>query len=207
MSGLLSADRIIELALSLGVSLAGIAPEKNSSVLVLALEHKETEPELDWWEGSGGTEGNRKLIRISNELKTVLKEEFDVDALPLPYHVEKGGIYLKNAAVLAGMGVIGRNNLLITPQFGPRIRLRAVSFNTEAVDKEPLDFDPCKQCEMSCWSACPENAFKNGRYDRALCQKQMHKNEMERVFDNRNGNVVVKYCRACELSCPVGKKS
>jgi epoxyqueuosine reductase len=38
---------------------------------------------------------------------------------PLPYKVEEGGMFLKDAATLAGLGIIGKNNLLITPEFEP----------------------------------------------------------------------------------------
>lgn len=213
----LSTDRIIELALSMGASLAGSAeyeygnvdlPKKAGTILVLALEHKETEPELDWWDGKGGTKGNRILRKISKKLKSRLKEEFDVNAYPLAYHVEKGGIFLKDAAVLAGIGIIGKNNLLITPQLGPRVRLRALFIDFKSKSPGPLDFEPCKGCEMVCWKACPENAFKNGGYNRELCDEQMYKNESEKVLikvgiDKKKEKVCVKYCRACELSCPL----
>jgi len=34
-----------------------------------------------------------------------------------------GDVSLRHAAVAAGLGVVGRNNLLVTPEFGPRVRL------------------------------------------------------------------------------------
>jgi len=40
--------------------------------------------------------------------------------------VEKGGVYLKDAAVVAGQGGVGKNNLLLDRRWGPRVRLRAV---------------------------------------------------------------------------------
>ncbi|MBC8492582.1 MAG: hypothetical protein H8D43_02260 [Chloroflexi bacterium] len=39
-----------------------------------------------------------------------------INACPQPYRVEQGRILLKDAAVLAGLGVMGKNNLVITPQ-------------------------------------------------------------------------------------------
>lgn len=199
----LNPGKIIEPALSVGASLAGVVSKETGTFLVLALEHNESEPRLDWWDGSGGTAGNRKLIRISKKLKRLFKEEFGIEAVPLPYHVEKGGIYLKDAAVMAGLGVIGKNNLLVTPRFGPAIRLRAVSLDIKVINKGQLDFNPCQDCQRFCWQACPEKAFRSGSYDKELCNKQMHKNEAERVVDSETGKVVVKYCRACELSCPL----
>lgn len=112
--------RIIEKAQALGASLAGIAsiaPLKNSpsyevydkspyyegyekvewpvdakSVLVLALVHDPSEPELDWWDYKPGrTPGNRQLMRIAKSLKGWMDEELSINARTLPYRVEEGG--------------------------------------------------------------------------------------------------------------------
>ncbi len=103
-------------------------PADARSVLVIALEHPEDQPELDWWRKdlTGGTPGNRTLMAISRTLAEWLRNELGIQARGLPYHIEEGGIFLKDAAVLAGLGCIGRNNLLITPSLGPRVRLRAM---------------------------------------------------------------------------------
>ena len=101
--------RIIGKAKALGASLAGIAsvaplkaspsykiydkspyyegyeqvdwPVDAKSVLVLALVHRASEPELDWWEyGPGRTRGNRRLMSISESLKEWLDKEFGINA-------------------------------------------------------------------------------------------------------------------------------
>lgn len=130
--------------------------------------------------------------------------------MPLPYHIEKGGIFLKDAAVLGGLGTIGVNNLLITPEFGPRVRLRALLLDLELVPTGPIEFSPCQSCNMPCRQACPQNAFSEGFYRRTLCMKQMEKDETNKIILGENVNkdqstVYIRYCRACELACPVGK--
>ncbi len=214
------ATNIIEKARSSGASLAGITsiaslrnspsyevygrvegPRGAKSVLVLALVHKEAESELDWWDAEGDSRGNRRLEDIAKALKESLKEELNTTAHIFPYHVGKGGIFLKDAAVLAGVGIIGMNNLLITPEFGPRVRLRALCLDTELEPTGPMDFAPCETCDMPCRQACPRKAFKNGAYKRVLCNKQMKIDEANRV------TAYIKYCRACELACPVAKWS
>jgi len=101
--------QIIEQAKAFGASLAGIASVallKNSpsyeiyhqapyykgyekvewsvearSVLVLALFHDPSQPELDWWDyGPGRTRGNRRLMSISESLKEWLDKEFGINA-------------------------------------------------------------------------------------------------------------------------------
>ncbi len=231
--------QIIEKAKDFGASLAGIAsvaalknspsyevydkspyyegyegvvwPAQAKSVLVLALLHDPSEPELDWWDYQPGrTRGNRRLISIANALKEWLGEDLDINAQPLPYRVEQGGILLKDAAVLAGLGVIGKNNLVITPQFGPRVRLRALFLDVDLEPTGPIEFEPCKGCDMPCRRACPQKAFRSGSYSRALCDIEMGKAEANEVIvenwkDDGSPDRVRKYCRACELACPVAR--
>jgi epoxyqueuosine reductase len=168
----MNSKAIIEKARSLGASLAGIAstaslenspsyqvsgkvkwPAEAKSVLVLVLEHKENDPELDWWGVPGGTRGNQRLKKISIGLKKCLKKEFNINARTLPYQLADGGIFLKDAAALAGLGIIGANNLLITPKFGPCTRLRALFLEKELTPTGAIDFSPCDTCNKPCWQA------------------------------------------------------
>ena len=218
---------IVERAKCLGASLAGIAgvaalqnsPSHKTrgriewsaearSVLVLALAHKETEPELDWWGAPGGTAGNNRLEAISKSLKQYLNREFNIQAQLLPY---QPGIFLKDAGALAGLGIIGANNLLVTPELGPRVRLRALLLEVELLPTGPIDFSPCDSCDRPCWRACPQQAFASGSYSRKRCSGQMQEDEKNRSMVKKADSEdllisYVRYCRACELACPVGKK-
>ncbi len=213
---------IIEKARSLGASITGITsiasllnspshklwgdlilPPDGKAVIVLALAHPKSNPELDWWDGKKGTPGNRELIRISNELSEWLKEQFDITAHDLPYHVENGGVFLKDAAALAGLGSIGKNNLLMTPEFGPRIRLRALVIDFLPEVTGPIAFDPCISCDTLCQRACPQNTFLSSSYNRPLCTEQMETDKSNAAIDS--STICIKYCRACELACPYGE--
>lgn len=180
---------------------------KSGSFVVLALEHPASTPLLDWWTGRGGTPGNRELHRISNSLQHWLKNDFEIASRILPYYVEEGGIFLKEAAVVAGLGVIGRNNLLITPQYGASVRLRALFLDKEILDDKPLRFAPCDDCPAPCRRACPQNAFKSGTFQRSRCNIQMLKDEAAQKTITMEGKAiaVIPYCRACEWACPVSR--
>jgi len=221
--------QIVAQAKSSGASLAGIAsirslqnspshrvhgkpvwPQEAKSLLILGLHHKETEPELDWWDGNKGTPGNRILINVAKSLIEWLKKEFNLNPHGLPYHVEKGGIFLKDAAVLAGLGTIGMNNLLITPEFGPRVRFSALVVDMELKSSSPIDFAPCESCDMRCRQVCPQKAFRSGAYFRTLCNEQMEIDMTGKVIVKQGEKKdlpfeYIMYCRACELACPVGK--
>jgi len=213
---------IKEKAGSLGASLVGIAgcrcvlktPShqdnggiqrrfKSGAFIVLALEHPASTPLLDWWTGRGGTSGNRELHRISRSLQNWLKNDFEIASRILSYHVGKGGIFLKEAAVMAGLGVIGQNNLLITPQYGAGVRLRALFLEREDVRPDkPLGFAPCHGCLAPCRRACPQNALTGGRFQRSRCSLQMLRDEADQIATGMAG---IRYCRACEWACPVSQ--
>ena len=199
------------------------------SALVIAVEHPENKPELDWWQDGlkGGTPGNQVLIRIISGLTEWLRKDLGCEAWGLPYYIVQGGIFLKDSAVMAGLGCIGKNNMLVTPQFGPRVRLRAALLDIKLAATGPSDFDPCPGCDMPCREVCPQKAFekkidfenplglndlpgRTGVYSRPLCKDQMELDK-ENAIIAENGNQdqakrVVKCCRLCETSCPVGKK-
>jgi len=204
-------------------------PEGAVSVVVIAYVHPEEHPDLDYWYGRISPVGNKKLIAIADKLiQWLAQKNYAVNPAQLPYHIERGGIYLKDAAVLAGLGCIGKNNLLVTPEYGPRIRLRAFTLNIDLPSTGPIQFDPCVLCDERCIKVCPQQAFKekiysakqygreelpgrNGCFDRLICNRQMKLDESIEEFKDVEGHPqplrVTRYCRHCEFSCPVGKGS
>lgn len=198
-------------------------PESAKSVLVIALSHPQNHPELDWWDGKG-TPGNRMLIQILAAIRLRIEKDFDLGTQKLHYYVERGGIFLKDAAVLAGLGCIGKNNMLVTPDYGPRVRLRGLLLNAELDSTGPTDFDPCADCKVYCRNVCPENALgrkasvfesmsastplpaRDGAYRREICNIRMEKDISESEKINTVG-APVKYCRRCEMVCPVGNRA
>jgi epoxyqueuosine reductase len=184
------------------------------SLLVWGIPHPAAEPVLDWWsmKVKGFTPGNRELAAQSKRLRAWVNEELQIGALSAPYQIEYGGAFLKDSAVLAGLGLIGRNNLLITPQYGPRIRLRALFVEAELEPTPALTgFDPCATCDRPCHRACPKDAFGSGRFLRADCKQEQDQRDVD--FEVLDGAVmgidepsnVTAYCRACEFACPVAR--
>ena len=199
-------------------------PDSVRSVLVIGLSHPESKPELDWWDGRG-TPGNRILIDIIKWTSRQIEKRMNVKTRKLHYYVEKGGIFLKDAAVLAGFGCIGKNNMLITPSNGPRVRLRALFLDAEIRPTGPIAFDPCADCRVYCRKVCPENAIceeaaifksiessdllpgRDGTYNRELCNIRMQKDVTDSYRNNCGEQPAIKFCRKCELACPAGKKA
>jgi epoxyqueuosine reductase len=196
-------------------------PDTAKSLLVIGLSHPKELPELDWWDGEG-TPGNRQLISIMNRIQEQIENDLNIGTHKAAYYVEKGGVFLKDAAVLAGLGCIGKNNMLITREYGPKIRLRALFLKKEFESTGPVEFDPCSACKGFCRSICPEKAMLNkapflklfddfeylpardGFFDRKVCNIRMEKNIHESREINSIKKAPVKYCRRCEFVCPVG---
>lgn len=209
----------IHLALELGASVAGqvsLADLRQSQALkgsafeggtsgffiLLGYSHPQSEPDLDDWGGPYGTEGNRRLMEISQALCRELPRKFAWRAKDVPYGLDKGGIRLKEAAVLSGIGCFGRNNLLITREFGPRLRLRAVAVEGDFDGHGQPVMDLCKNCAAPCLRSCPQGAFDLGNYERGKCAIQMAWDEGHPVM--KSGGPRVVYCRRCEMTCIAG---
>ena len=67
-------------------------------------------------------------------------------------------------AMQAGLGELARNGLLISPEYGPRVRLSKVLTNLELVPDKPIEFgvtDFCLKCNK-CADACPGRAIIYG---------------------------------------------
>jgi epoxyqueuosine reductase QueG len=79
-----------------------------------------------------------------------------------------GFLSFKHAAVSCGMGEIGKNNLLLTPEFGPHQRLCAIITEAELEPDPRQDFDLCKGCNK-CVEACPSGALTPDGYDVDPC--------------------------------------
>lgn len=145
------------------------------------------------------------MIRTADAVTRQAAADLGIRAVPLGYQPENG-TFLKDAAVLAGLGVIGKSNLLITPEYGPRVRLKALALEAElALTVGLKSFDPCVSCGAPCWAACPQGAFVNGAFDRAKCRIQMKIDEATPLDPADPEGYNVSYCRKCELACPVGK--
>lgn len=214
-----SSRAAIRKAHELGADIAGTVPAKRlvdcpsavaekrpgsqdrGTYIVLDLSHDPEHPDLDLWEPGRGTPGDRILARIGKDLARWLQEEYGVRARLIPYQIYDGGIYLKDAACMGGIGRMGHNNLVLVPGYGPKIRFRAVWADLDCPEEpSPEGEDPCAGCEEYCTRACPMDAFSTGTYSREQCLARMN-------ADKKSGRERIDHCRACELACPGGDEA
>jgi reductive dehalogenase len=67
-------------------------------------------------------------------------------------------------AIQAGLGELGRQGVLITPKFGPRVRLCMIFTDFPLVCDEPMEFGVTQFCEacLKCAKHCPGQAISRG---------------------------------------------
>lgn len=85
-------------------------------------------------------------------------------ALPIPasqiidWEHQRAHVSHKHIARQAGVGWIGRNNLLVTSQFGSRLRLVTVLTSMPLKADEPMPWG-CQDCR-ACLSSCPAQSIQ-----------------------------------------------
>lgn len=105
----------------------------------------------------------------------------------------------KHAAYLAGLGSFGHNNVLLTPQFGPRVRFTSI-FTTAEIEPDPIKTkDLCIHC-LLCVKNCPVGAIpKTGDFPPSVDKKLCAIRSAELRDEYRSP------CGICIKVCPVGK--
>lgn len=82
-----------------------------------------------------------------------------------------GDISLRHAAMAAGLGALGRHNLVIHPRFGTRVIFTAVLSQLDLPSDPPVEEDLCLECD-ACVENCPGGALdEEGKTDVMKCLK------------------------------------
>ncbi len=111
----------------------------------------------------------------------------------------------KTAAVLSGLGWIGKNGLFISREYGPRVRLGTILTDMELPLNNFSTESKCGKCNI-CVSSCPTMALTGGEWykgceradivDAKACSDYMNK-EFKHIG---RGSV----CGICIKVCPIG---
>jgi len=104
----------------------------------------------------------------------------------------------RHAAVIAGLGTFGRNNMVLTPRWGPRVRFGSVFTSARIKPDSLMQESLCIRCN-ACIKACPVNALTEEDYPDGLTEK----GKCALRSENLNHRYLSP-CGICIKVCPVG---
>ena len=113
----------------------------------------------------------------------------------------------KTAAARAGIGWFGKNDVIITERYGPRVRLSAVLIDAVFEYGQPITVGRCPEDCTKCIDICPCKALKNRQWtvdtDRSEIIDYRRCNQMRSAFIPKLGRKSA--CGLCMAVCPVGR--
>ena len=150
-----------------------------------------------------------KLEIILKDIEIVLKEECIKYYIPPVAQQNEEDLLavfsFKYAAVNAGLGWIGKNDVLIIEKYGPRVRLSAVLVDYPFETGRKITESRCASCNR-CVDICPHkalkglnwdiNALRNNLIDYHLC------NQKRSAYIEKHGRK--NACGLCMVVCPFG---
>lgn len=99
----------------------------------------------------------------------------------------------KHSAQMAGLGIIGKNTLLITPEFGNMVWLSVILTEIELKADKLIENNFCNDCNL-CVRVCPVQALGKPEMKQLTC--------WEYAFGGENGGDWKIKCHRCRDICP-----
>ncbi len=142
---------------------------------------------------------NNELDRLALRLAIFIEKE-GYQALPIPasqvidWKNQRAHLSHKKMGQLAGLGWIGRNNLLVNPTLGSRFRLVTILTNMPLRPNSPIN-SGCGEC-FRCLSVCPAQAIHEdpAHFDHLACFRKLDE-------FRRQGFVGQHICGICVKAC------
>jgi epoxyqueuosine reductase QueG len=113
----------------------------------------------------------------------------------------------KMVAHIASLGSIGKNCLLITPEYGPRIRLASILTNAPLLATNNPEEQRCNTCR-ACVEICPVTAIKGRNYQFGESREERFDfRKCQSYFEEMKRDTSKKaVCGMCLYICPYGKE-
>lgn len=113
----------------------------------------------------------------------------------------------KTLATLSGLGWIGRSTLLVSPRFGPRMRLGTLLTDMPLAIDTPVVQSQCGDCR-ACVDACPVGAIKGNSWAQTTPRSDLL--DVSRCYQYLWSEKATlgrrQTCGVCLKICPVGQE-
>ncbi|OAJ75197.1 epoxyqueuosine reductase [Brevibacillus sp. SKDU10] len=140
-----------------------------------------------------------KLNQLADFIQT-LEPEARLDSM-----VDTGVLSDRAVAERAGIGWVGKNCSIITPEFGSYVYLGEMITNLPLPSDQPIE-DQCGDCTL-CLDTCPTQALVQGgqlNSQRCVAFLTQVKDEIPEEFREKIGNRLYG-CDTCQTVCPKNK--
>ena len=138
---------------------------------------------------------NQEALTLSSQIQ---KSGFDACPVPVSVSVEplRGHLSHRMAAMLSGLGWIGRSSLLITPEYFARVRLVTILTDLPLPQPEKLLENRCGDCRK-CRDICPVKAIQDDAHDikREVCFKYLDSLLDRGIVEEHICGLCVKVCQ------------
>lgn len=165
-----------------------------------------TEPDFE----AGIQSARIRLETILEQLEALLRSRGAVYFVPPVAQTNetelRAPFSFKTAAAKAGIGWFGRNDVIITGRYGPRVRLSTVLIDAPFEYGQPFTESRCPDDCVKCVEICPCKALKGVRWkegmDRGEIIDYQKCNRMRSAFIPKLGRK--NACGLCLAACPFG---
>lgn len=145
--------------------------------------------------------------QMKNDLETTFSEiKKQVPGFDYKVCVDTSAVLERSWAVLTGLGWVGKNTLLIHPQYGSYIFLGTVFTNVEFGRSPEILKDYCGNCSR-CISACPTEALEPHYLEARKCISYLTLEKRGDWEQNYSTGGFVAGCDLCQEVCPYNTKA
>lgn len=146
--------------------------------------------EVDWI----GFKGAKEIERLYGGYAVLLPSDGPYEYWDAEKMEGRGLISMKHAAVLAGLGTLGKSTLLLNEAYGNMLTLGAILTGLDLAS-DPIAESICIEGCSLCIQNCPSQALDGYRADQSKCRPNTY-------GTNARGFTTVN-CNKCRVVCPM----
>jgi epoxyqueuosine reductase QueG len=139
---------------------------------------------------------DQSALKVSNYIQSKGFRALSIPAsIIVDWENQTAHLSHRHLGVLAGLGWIGRNNLLVSKKLGSQFRLATILTDMPLKLDKPSK-DNCNTCRL-CVSACPAKAIKEdpAGFDRIKCLEKLKDFQKQKLVDQYICGVCVNVCK------------
>lgn len=168
--------------------------------------YRQINEELALLTGKISEDLNKNDIETLNIEPTVSTSELD----SIYFKTLRTDLSHKMVATRAGLGWIGKSDLFISKEFGPRLRLVSILLKTPLKSKsKPIEISRCGNCNI-CVVVCPAKAANRKLWDITVDREEFFDpwkcRDQCAGFGRSRLGIDARICGICVAACPVGQK-